>query len=192
MNTIYKDAIAQTFVHLCTDHTVKEITVSVIIASCGISRQTFYNHFKDKYDIMEYVFDKAASQATSAMFAGEGYLENAIKEMLYVYQNNKEFYMSIARMQGQNSFMEFFCQYTIQFYSSIVERLLGKRALTPEIQYQIRFNAYGVGHMVEEYILSGMNESPEVIAPLMVRCVPEDLKKLFQSVHSLNQSEENI
>lgn len=190
MNTIYKDAIAQTFVRLCVDHKVKEITVSEIIASCGISRQTFYNHFKDKYDIMEYIFDKAASQATAAMFAGEGYLETAIKEMLYVFQNNKVFYMSVAGMEGQNSFLEFFCQYTVNFYSSIVERLLGKKALTPEIRYQIRFNAYGVGHMVVDYILSGMDESPEVIAPLMVCCVPEDLKNLFQSVHSLNQTAE--
>ena len=187
MNKVYKDAIAQAFVKLCGTKTIKEITVKQILEECGISRQTFYNHFSDKYDIMEYVFDRAASQATAAMFEGKGYLEDAIKEMLYVFQNNKAFYQTVARMQGQNSFLEYFIQYTDSFYTQIVERLLGKEALTREIRYQIRFNANGVAHMVVDYMKSGMKEDPEVVAALMVNCIPQDLKDLFASVHSLNR-----
>ncbi len=186
MNTVYKDAIADTFVKLCGSHAVREVTVTQIIDACGISRQTFYNHFKDKYDIIEYVFDRIASQATAAVYRGEGYLENAIKEMLYVFQNNREYYSTVARMQGQNSFREFFSEYTNTFYSSVLERLLGKDALTFDIRYMIRYNAYGISHMVVDYMLSGMKEDPEVIAPLMVRCLPEELKDLFATAHALH------
>ena len=188
MNTIYKDALAQAFMELCTTNDVDTITVGKIVNECGVSRQTFYNHFKDKYEVMEYLFDKAASQATNAMFRHSGCLEEAIKEMLYVFQDNKSFYNTVAKMQGQNSFREFFCQYTISFYTAIVERLLGKGAVTPSIAYQIRFNAYGISHMVQEYMLDGMKDDPEVIAPLMVQCLPEELKKLFVIANSLNQT----
>lgn len=187
MNNIYKDAIADTFIKLCGAHSAKEVTVTEIIKTCGISRQTFYNHFKDKYDIIEYVFDRIASQATAAVYRGEGYLENAIKEMLYVFQNNREYYSTVARLEGQNSFFDFFSGYTNTFYCSVLESLLGKEAVTDDIRYMIRYNAYGIGHMVVDYMLSGMKEDPEVIAPLMVRCLPPELKELFVTAHCLNQ-----
>ena len=83
--------------------------------------------------------------------------------------------------------LEFFIEYTNNYYTQIVERLLGKEALTREIRYQIRFNANGVAHMVVDYMKSGMKEDPEEVAALMVNCIPQDLKDLFAAVHSLNQ-----
>lgn len=192
MNNIYKDAIAHSFVKLCEGKRVKDITVTEIIRDCGISRQTFYNHFSDKYDIMEYVFDQAASQATAAMFEGNGFLEAAIQEMLFVFQDNREYYSCIARMEGQNNFLDFFILYTINFYTAIVESLLGKEVVNRKIRYEIQFNAYGVGHMVLNYILSGMKEEPEEVAPLMVQCIPVDLQKLFVSVHALREEQKNF
>ncbi len=190
MNSIYKDAIANEFVALCGKKRMKEITVGELIKACGISRQTFYNHFSDKYDVMSYVFDNAAKQATIALNEGNGYLQDAIEEMLLVFRNSKEYYTSVARMDGQNGFLEFFIDYTTEYYTYIVTQLLGPDAITKEIAYQIEFNAYGVSRMVINYILSGMEEDPKVVAQYMVDCIPNSLQEIFSSVHVLRKANE--
>ena len=37
---------------------VEKITVTEIVETCGVTRQTFYRNFKDKYDLINWYFDK--------------------------------------------------------------------------------------------------------------------------------------
>ena len=38
-----------------------KITVKDIVADCGLTRQTFYRNFKDKYDLVNWYFEKPVS-----------------------------------------------------------------------------------------------------------------------------------
>ena len=42
---------------------VDRITVQNIVDGCGMTRQTFYRNFKDKYDLINWYFDKLVLQA---------------------------------------------------------------------------------------------------------------------------------
>lgn len=53
MKQYTKMAILQSFEHLLEDQAFDKITVSALIRDCGISRNTFYYHFKDVYDLLE-------------------------------------------------------------------------------------------------------------------------------------------
>ena len=37
---------------------VEKITVREIVEACGVTRQTFYRNFQDKYDLINWYFDK--------------------------------------------------------------------------------------------------------------------------------------
>ena len=37
---------------------VEKITVKEIVETCGLTRQTFYRNFQDKYDLINWYFDK--------------------------------------------------------------------------------------------------------------------------------------
>lgn len=37
---------------------VEKITVKEIVDACGTTRQTFYRHFQDKYDLVNWYFDR--------------------------------------------------------------------------------------------------------------------------------------
>ena len=46
-----KDILAESFLELTQTKRIDKIRVSDITRNCGMSAPTFYNHFKDKYDI---------------------------------------------------------------------------------------------------------------------------------------------
>lgn len=49
-----KEAIAQTLLELLNTQAIHQITVKKIVETCGINRQTFYYHFCDIYDLLEW------------------------------------------------------------------------------------------------------------------------------------------
>ncbi len=38
------------------EHTLNKITVKEIVNRCGVNRQTFYYHFRDIYDLLDWMF----------------------------------------------------------------------------------------------------------------------------------------
>ena len=48
----------------------EKITVKEIVEECGTTRQTFYRNFKDKYDLINWYFDKILLESFEHM--GEG------------------------------------------------------------------------------------------------------------------------
>ena len=54
---------------------VEEITVRQICEICGVTRQTFYRNFLDKYDLINWYFDKLLTQ-TSHIENGKRSLKN--------------------------------------------------------------------------------------------------------------------
>ena len=49
---------------------VEKITVKEIVETCGLTRQTFYRNFQDKYDLINWYFDKILLESFEHM--GEG------------------------------------------------------------------------------------------------------------------------
>ena len=63
-----KSVIADTFSEMLEKEDIDKITVTRLIAQCHISRQTFYYHFKDIMDVLEWTFRRAIGQAGVFIF----------------------------------------------------------------------------------------------------------------------------
>ena len=50
-----KKALAASLKHLLLQKPLNKITISDIARDCGINRMTFYYHFKDIYDLVEWM-----------------------------------------------------------------------------------------------------------------------------------------
>lgn len=58
---------------------VEKITVKEIVDACGTTRQTFYRHFQDKYDLVNWYFDKILLESFEHMGEGETIYEGLVK-----------------------------------------------------------------------------------------------------------------
>ena len=60
MSLTTKRALAASFEKLLRHRSFDKITVKDIVEDCGVNRQTFYYHFHDVYDLIEWIFQDAA------------------------------------------------------------------------------------------------------------------------------------
>ena len=56
MSEITKKALAQALKELLSKKELSKITIKNITDYCGVNRQTFYYHFKDVYDLIEWIY----------------------------------------------------------------------------------------------------------------------------------------
>lgn len=62
MGAITKDAISDTFLEILQKKNIDKITVKDISEACGITRQTFYYHFHDIIEVVEWALEKDSQQ----------------------------------------------------------------------------------------------------------------------------------
>ena len=84
---------------------LSDISVQDIVDSSGISRHTFYYHFIDKQDLVQWVFRSEVVEPMEK--ETEHYFEKLIGVMERM-QKEPAFYARALEVNGQNSFSEYF------------------------------------------------------------------------------------
>lgn len=117
---VTKLALAESLKNLMVTKTFGRIYVSDIAGYCGLTRQAFYYHFKDKFDLMNWIFAKETAYIVSSCQASGNWTEGYQELCNYVHRN-KAFYMNALNTTGQNSFQD----YLYEYINSIILRELG-------------------------------------------------------------------
>ena len=177
MRKFTKRSLAMQFIQLCERVPLKDVTVKRFIEFAEISKQTFYNHFKDKDDLMNYAYELAAESIIEKMDTSLDGITYGITEMAYVCLKHKEFYMQMAKYETQNSFEMCFSQCVESVY---------RRKLV-EVEYMDDFDVQkkqivhcfctGISEFYMNWIRNGMRESPEYLANVIVECMPTGIRE---------------
>ncbi len=82
-----KSVIADTFSEMLEKEDIDKITVTRLIAQCHISRQTFYYHFKDIMDVLEWTFRRATQELVEQSLNAKDRLKELTAYITFVRQN---------------------------------------------------------------------------------------------------------
>ena len=101
-----KQTLAAAMKDLMSREPFAKISVGDICQACQMNRKSFYYHFRDKYDLVNWIFDRDFSSATeNKQFSGEWEFLLAICRFLY---EKRGFYRKAFRIKGQNSLVDHF------------------------------------------------------------------------------------
>ena len=84
---------------------LEKITIKEITDKAQVIRPTFYNHFQDKYEVVERIIKDEILQPIRPLLQNDMIDES----MILIFSNlqkEKEFYTKLAKTTGQNSFEE--------------------------------------------------------------------------------------
>ena len=110
LSLITKKRIAKSFKKLLSKQSFEKISVRQIMEDAGIRRQTFYNHFLDKYELLEWIFQtELREQVTDNLEYISGY--QLLQELLHYFSVNKSFYAQLFDIVDQNDFSSYFQTY---------------------------------------------------------------------------------
>ena len=83
---------------------IEKITIKEITDKAGVIRPTFYNHFQDKYELLEWIVREDLMESAMPLF-DNGLLREGITYLFTAMEKERDFYEKAVRLEGQNSFV---------------------------------------------------------------------------------------
>ena len=135
---------------------VDDITIRQIVEVCGVTRQTFYRNFLDKYDLINWYFDKLLLKSFEHMGEGTTVYDGLVKKFEYLKEEHL-FFAAAFRSDDQNSLKEHDFELILEFYSNLIFQKTGRR---PDAETSFLLEMYCRGSIrSRSKILSGYSFS---------------------------------
>ena len=156
------------------------MTVTQIVQTCGVTRQTFYRNFQDKYDLINWYFDVLAQMSFKQMGISMTLREGLIKKFEFI-KGEGQFFAAAFSSESQNCLMEYDYQCIYQFYCDIIHKQ-GVDKIPEELEFLLRMYCRGSIAMTVEWATTGMKMSPEQLADQLIDAMPPKLYDLFKDI----------
>ena len=120
MSQVTKRALEQSLKNLLLKKPLTKITINDIAEDCGINRMTFYYHFKDIYDLVEWSCQEDASKALAGNKTYETWQQGFL-QLFKAVQDNKPFIMNVYHSVSREQVENYLYKLTYDLLEGVVE-----------------------------------------------------------------------
>ena len=151
-----------------------KITVTDIVFQAGKTRQTSYRHFQDKYDLVNWYFEKLVLKSFEEMRQG-GSLQEALNLKFAFIEQEHAFFKEAFKSNDYNNLIhyDFCCIY--DFYKKFIYKKTGKD-LSKDIDFLLNMYCRGSVDMTVDWVLNDMPIKKEEIVQYLMDAIPDKLE----------------
>ncbi len=181
MSQVTKRALEASLKNLLLKKPLSKITINDITEDCGISRMTFYYHFKDIYDLVEWSCLEDAKRALEGKKTYETW-EQGILQIFEAVLDNKPFIINVYRSVSREHVENYLFRLTYDLLIGVVnEKSAGMTVREEDKEFIADFYKYAFVGVMLNWVKDDMKEDPhkvvERISVIMHGNVTEALDK---------------
>jgi probable dihydroxyacetone kinase regulator len=177
MSIITKKALANSLKSLMKKSTLEQITVKDVVTDCGVNRQTFYYHFKDIYDLIEWIYKMEAVESI-AKYKSYGTWQQGFLMIFEYVGNNLAFCTNCFNSIGREPLDRFLYNATFDLLIGVVNEVSeGTDVKERERRFIANFYCYAFIGIMTQWIREGAGENPRDIINELNRLIEGDIKK---------------
>lgn len=168
-----KMRMALAFKELIEENGFDKITVSDITDKCEIHRQTFYYHFQDKYELLEWYLNRELFEILLKGFTFDNmYLK--FNRFFTVMYENKRFYQNVLKINSLE-ISEFISRLIKGEFYNLIEELAKSRNVQQTTKDNgfvfAEFFGYGLAGIVISWATEGMRKTPSELTAQIIHLV---------------------
>jgi AcrR family transcriptional regulator len=180
VNDRTKERLAKGIKTIMEKKPLDKITVKEIVNESDLTRQTFYRYFQDKYDLVNWYFDKLAQQSIKQMGVSLTLEEGLTRKFAFV-RAEKEFFTAAFKSRDCNSVYDYDLKLITDYYTNRIINKTGK-PLNPADKFLLDMYCQGSMDMTFKWVTEGMAMEPQEFAKLLIEAIPEKLREYLLSL----------
>lgn len=181
-----EQAMMQAFKELVKTIPIDKITIKEITDEAHVIRPTFYNHFQDKYELIEQIIKREILMPT------QPFLENDMidETMVLIFTNllkEKSFYMKLARMNGPISFEDIVKRCVEEVLNGMLTLKVGEKVVKDKwltTEMMAKYYAQSMTFVLINWIISGMPLQPKEIAEVYNYIITRSMQDIIEELKS--------
>lgn len=170
MSDLTKQALIASFKKLLETEPFDKITISDITNDCGLSRQTFYYHFRDIFDMIRWIYNSESLNEIGGR-GGYGTWQDKIRELFDYTLNNKSLILGTFNSKCRNDLVGYYMDVSIRKISDIVEMKSDGDIAEKDKKFIASVYAYAFVGIMVDWISDGMKESSEEMVDRVYKIV---------------------
>lgn len=179
--TAIDSVLAESFKELCLQKPVEKITIKEITDGAGVIRPTFYNHFQDKYELIEWIINEDLLEPLRPLISA-GMIRESMILLFTNIAKEKDFYQKLVKLEGPITFHQI-CQKCVE---NVLLQVLGSMLQGKQVKHSIldvqMLSLYYAQSMVfagEEWIKRGItNITPTEMADAYMYLINHSLSEI--------------
>lgn len=180
MSQITKRALEASLKNLLLKKPVNKITIQDIAEDCGINRMTFYYHFKDIYDLIEWSCEEDARRAIEGNKTYDTW-EQGFLNLFYAVEENKPFIINVYRYVSREQIEQYLYRVVFDLLIDVVEECSqGLNVRKNDKRFIADFYKYGFVGLMLEWIQHDMKQDPKEIVSQLNILIDGDVKRALE------------
>ena len=141
---------------------LQKVRVKELCARCGARREAFYYHFRDKYDLVAWIFEQDFREsAEGAVGVGMRVQTELALEHMWA---RRDFYRKAFADKSQNSIERSIQDFDVDLGTRLVKRHLGVKELSGKQMFAIKQSSYGNIGCTIEWLKGDLQATPKQLA----------------------------
>lgn len=167
MPNMTKYALEASLKKLLLQKPLDKITINDLTADCGISRMAFYYHFKDIYDLTEWVCMEDAARALQGKKTYDSWQEG-LQQIFEAVLENRPFIMNVYHSVSREQIENYLFRLTYDLIKGVVEeKSVGMDISEEEKKFIADFYKYSFVGIMLDWIKQGMKADYQVLTEKM-------------------------
>ena len=172
-----KRALEASLKKLLVQKPLNKITINDITEDCGVNRMTFYYHFKDIYDLVDWILAEDAAKAMEGR-RGFGTWSEAYLDVLHQLQDNKTLVLNVYRSVGREQVE----QYLYRLLDPILKDFADRECHDVTVQdadkqFVVDFYKYALVGMTLEWTRRDMKGDPKQMVERVSTMIHGDFRR---------------
>ena len=151
-----KREIKNSFIKLLTERPISQITVKDIVEDCGVNRNSFYYHFQDVYDLLEWMLEQHRTNLEPQVSDRNAW-RTAVANLLDFCLENRAMIQNLFRSISRDSLDRYTYSILLKSLTDYTRNQATQYSLS-EKQYKalLQFTAHGLQGLLLTWIDGGM------------------------------------
>lgn len=148
MPTDLKKRISDTYIAMAEQRGIDKVTVTDLVEECNISRQSFYYHFQDILDVVEWTLGQSVQEAVAQTLCAES-REEAVEKLARMMCDNRDAINRMLQSKRRGEFEQILLD-SVRIY---LRTILSSPLSEPAIRYSdeelaFEFCTYGLAGLL--------------------------------------------
>ena len=153
-----KEMLAESLMKLLARRTLDKITIQDIVDDCGYNRQTFYYHFHDIYDLIDWIF-AAQTQELIEKCRACGSLDVGVEAVIAYMRENRRLILNILRSVNGEKLLDNLYRSAQSIVLSALENHPGVQELSAEYRELVAEGfKYALAGLLIDWMRAGIPE----------------------------------
>lgn len=171
MSQVTKRALEQSLKNLLLKKPLTKITVGDITEDCGINRMTFYYHFKDIYDLVEWSCLEDAKRALEEKKTYDTWQQGFL-QIFKAVQENKPFILNVYRCVHREQVEKYLQPLVDQLLLNVINEEAAEITVRDEDkQFIAQVYSYMFIGLMLDWIKDDMREDPQQIVEKLSKLI---------------------